>query len=208
MLDIAWALFIGASLVVILAPGQDLVLVMSRGMSQGALAGIATAAGVSVGLLGHTILAALGLGALLQVSELAYMALKYVGALYLFYLGIRMILSGSKSLGTRNSARTSLTRLFSEGAFSNISNPKIVLFYFAFLPQFVSASAQNPAASIFALGLAFAVLTFLIKVPVGYFAGALAGWFRAHPAALAWFNRSSGVVLIGLGLRLALDERR
>lgn len=206
-MDISWILFMGASLAVILAPGQDMVLVMSRGMSQGAAAGIATGAGVSVGLLCHTLLAALGLGALLAASELAYTILKYVGAAYLIYLGLRMILSGSKSLGHLQSKQASLAKLFSQGAFSNLSNPKIALFYFAFLPQFVPPSTQNPTLVILLLGVIFAVLTFIIKVPVGYFSGTLSSWFRSHPKVLAWVYRSSGTVLIGLGARLAVEER-
>lgn len=90
---------------------------------------------------------------------------------------------------------------------SNLSNPKIALFYFAFLPQFVSASAQRPALSLLVLGVAFALLTFLVKGPIGYFAGALSGWLRTHRKVLTWINRSSGAVLIGLGMRLVFEER-
>lgn len=207
MLEISWFLFIGASLVVIIAPGQDMILVMSRGIGQGARAGLVTGAGVSLGLLGHTILAALGLGALLAASEMAYLVLKYVGAAYLFYLGMRLLLSGEKSLATSKKSGASLPRLFVEGALSNLSNPKIVLFYFAFLPQFVPTSADNPSLLLFILGVIFALLTFIIKVPVGFFAGALSNWFKLHPKALAWVFRSSGMMLVGLGLRLAFEER-
>lgn len=207
MLEIPWLLFIGASLVVIIAPGQDMVLVMSRGIGQGARAGLVTGAGVSVGLLGHTVIAALGLGALLAASGTAYLVLKYVGAAYLFYLGVRLIFSGAKHLNAPKAKKSSMPRLFTEGALSNLSNPKIVLFYFAFLPQFVPATVQNPSALLFVLGAVFALLTFIIKVPVGFFAGALSSWFQSHPRALAWVFRSSGVVLIGLGLRLAIEER-
>jgi len=207
MHDISWFLFVTASLIVIVAPGQDMVLVMSRGIGQGARAGLVTAAGVCTGLLGHSIIATLGLGALLAASEMAYSALKYVGAAYLFYLGVRLLRSRGAGLGTHRTARTSLPRLFSEGALSNLSNPKIVLFYFAFLPQFVPASSAHPSALLFGLGVLFSLLTFAVKVPVGLFAGALSNWFRLHPNALAWVFRSSGLVLIGLGLRLAFEER-
>ncbi len=206
MFEVNWFLFIGASLVIILSPGQDMVLVMSRGIGQGAKAGLTTAAGVSVGLLGHTMLAALGLGVVLAASELAYSILKYAGAAYLFYLGIRL-LSGRSRLDTVRMKQTSLTRLFSEGALSNLSNPKIVLFYFAFLPQFVPATAQSPSLLLFILGVVFAILTFFVKVPVGMFAGSLSDWFRTHPSALTWMFRSSGLVLIGFGAKLVFDER-
>ena len=98
-------------------------------------------------------------------------------------------------------------RLFFDGALSNVSNPKIAVFYFAFLPQFVRPEASHPTLSMFALGLAFAGLTFLVKGPVGLAAGALSGWLRARPSVLAWLYRTSGAVLIGLGVKLALERR-
>lgn len=208
MPEIAWALFVGASLVVIIAPGQDMVLVMSRGMGQGAMAGIATGAGVSVGLLGHTVLAALGLGALLQSSPLVYSLVKFIGAGYLCYLGIRLLISGKRSLDTINPVKAPLFRLFTQGALSNLSNPKVAMFYFAFLPQFVPATAPQPVFLISALGVAFALLTFAVKVPIGYFSGTLSNWFRSRPKALAWIYRSSGMMLIGLGLRLAFTQTK
>jgi threonine/homoserine/homoserine lactone efflux protein len=193
---------------VIVTPGQDMLLVMSRSIGQGPRAGIVTAAGVSVGLIGHTLLATLGFGALLHASELLFQALKLVGAAYLVYLGLRLLRTAATRHHVQTVAKRSLPRLFVEGALSNLSNPKIALFYFAFLPQFVPASAAQPTLSLLILGIAFAALTFLIKGPIGYGAGALSGWLRAHPGALAWINRTSGAVLIGLGVRLAFEEHR
>jgi threonine/homoserine/homoserine lactone efflux protein len=201
--EIYWLLFVGASLAVIISPGQDMILVMSRGIGQGPMAGVSTALGVSTGLLGHTVLATLGLGALLMASELAFTVLKFVGVAYLLYLGGRLVLSGEKRLDLQvNSSRTR-SRLFLEGAFSNLSNPKITLFYFAFLPQFFPPTSQQPTFSIFVLGVTFALMTFVIKGPVGFFAGSLSGWFRSHPRVLGWMFRISGFALIALGVRLA-----
>ena len=207
MVEASWLLFIAASLVLIATPGQDMILVMSRSVAQGAAAGVATAAGVSVGLLGHTVLATLGLGAILRTSEWLFVGLKLVGAVYLLYLGIGLLLTKRKELTLGSAARRSLGTLFRDGAFSNLSNPKIAIFYFAFLPQFVSPSAQHPTLSLLVLGSAFAALTFLIKGPVGVFAGVLSGWLRSRPSVLAWVYRSSGAVLAGLGLRLAMERR-
>jgi threonine/homoserine/homoserine lactone efflux protein len=207
MVEASWVLFIVASLAVIITPGQDMMLVMSRSLTQGAAAGVVTAAGVSVGLLGHTVLATLGLGAILQASEWLFFALKIAGALYLVYLGVTLIRATRADLDAGSGTQRSLGRLFLDGALSNLSNAKIVVFYLAFLPQFVPASAQQPTLSIFVLGVAFAVLTFLIKGPVGVFAGALSGWLRARPAVLAWVYRSSGAILIGLGVKLAFERR-
>jgi threonine/homoserine/homoserine lactone efflux protein len=207
MLDVAWLLFTVASLVLIVTPGQDMVLVMSRSIAQGAAAGVVTAAGVSVGLVGHTVLATLGLGAILRTSEWLFLALKLVGAAYLIYLGVALLRTKATKLVVQVSAKRSLLRLFVDGALSNISNPKIAVFYFAFLPQFVRPTAEHPTLSVFVLGLLFAALTFLVKGPVGYFAGLLSGWLRSRPSFLTWLYRSSGAVLVALGVKLAFERR-
>lgn len=207
MIDASWLLFIVASLALIATPGQDMILVMSRSIAQGAAAGVVTAAGVSVGLVGHTVLATLGLGAILRTSEWLFLALKIVGAAYLFYLGIGLLRTKRSGLAIGSEAARPLGKLFLDGAFSNLSNPKVAIFYFAFLPQFVSSSAQHPTLSVFVLGLAFAMLTFLVKAPVGIFSGALSAWLRSRPSVLTWVYRSSGAILVGLGVRLALERR-
>jgi len=207
MIEASWLLFAITSVVLIATPGQDMMLVMSRSIAQGPAAGVITAAGVSVGLMGHTVLAVLGLGAILRTSEWLFIALKLVGAAYLVYLGIMLLLTKRHDLrlGTNDSA--SLTRLFIDGAFSNLSNPKVAVFYFAFLPQFVSPSSRHPTLSIFVLGIAFATLTFLVKSPIGLCAGLLSAWLRARPGVLAWIHRTSGAVLVALGVKLALERR-
>jgi threonine/homoserine/homoserine lactone efflux protein len=206
MIDLPWLLFLATSLLVIATPGQDMILVMSRSVAQGPAAGVATAAGVSSGLVGHAILATLGLGAILRASEWVFVGLKLLGAAYLVWLGIGLR-TRSAELALRGSATRSLSRLFVDGALSNLSNPKIAVFYFAFLPQFVPQAAERPTLSVLLLGLVFAGLTFLIKAPVGLFAGLLSGWLRARPRALLWIHRTSGAVLVALGLRLAMEPR-
>lgn len=207
MVEVTWFVFIVASLVLIATPGQDMVLVMSRSIAQGSAAGVVTAAGVSVGLIGHTVLATLGLGALLRASEWLFFAFKLVGAAYLVYIGVQLLRTKKAELTVSSAVPKSLLRLFVDGALSNISNPKIAVFYFAFLPQFVLPEAQHPTLSVFALGLTFAVLTFLVKGPVGLGAGILSAWLRARPRFLVWVFRTSGAVLVGLGLKLALERR-
>ena len=207
MVEVAWLLFIVASLVLIVTPGQDMILVMSRSIAQGSAAGVATAAGVSVGLVGHTLLATLGLGAILRASEWLFLALKLAGAAYLVYLGVQLLRSRQHELALATGAPRSLPRLFFDGALSNVSNPKIAVFYFAFLPQFVLPGASHPTLSVFVLGLAFAGLTFLVKGPVGLGAGLLSGWLGSRPNALAWLYRTSGAVLVGLGVKLAMERR-
>lgn len=200
-------IFIVTSLILIITPGQDMLLVMSRSISQGCKAGVATAAGVSTGLLGHTVLAALGLGALLNASAMLFVTIKLVGAVYLVYLGVKLIWSSNNALEFDGLPQTSLKKTFLQGAISNISNPKITIFYFAYLPQFVPAGNGDQTGDLSLLGAAFAVLTFMVKGPIGYGAGILSGWLRARPGVINWTNRLSGCVLVGLGLRLAFERR-
>jgi len=207
MVEASLALFAVASLLLIVTPGQDMILVMSRSIAQGAAAGVVTAAGVAVGLVGHTILATLGLGAVLRTSEWLFVALKFVGAAYLLYLGFSLLRMKHGALALGSMSPRPLGKLFVDGAFSNLSNPKVAVFYFAFLPQFVAPAAQYPTVTIFALGIAFAMLTFLVKAPVGLFAGALSGWLRSRPSVLTWVYRSSGVIMVGLGIKLAFERR-
>jgi threonine/homoserine/homoserine lactone efflux protein len=200
-------LFLIASLAVILTPGQDLFLVMSRSISQGAGAGAMTAAGVSSGLLVHTLLATVGVGAIVQASEWLFTAMKIVGAAYLLYLGVSLLRAGSSELLAEESKARPLFRLFIDGAVSNIANPKIAIFFFAFLPQFLAPGAENPTLLIFILGVGFAVLTMLVKGAVALFSGQLSGWFRQKPVYLKSLYRVSGVVLVALGVRLLFEKR-
>jgi len=180
---------------------------MSRGIAQGAKAGIVSALGVSIGLLGHTVLAAFGLGALLMASELIFTVLKYLGASYLVYLGIRLIFRQSSEFEIDKPTDNTFKKLFLEGSLSNMSNPKVTIFYFAFLPQFISADISHPTYYLLALGISFSLLTFLVKAPVGYFAGVASARIRSRPIVIKLINRISGTVLIGLGVKLAFEQR-
>lgn len=134
------------------------------------------------------------------------MAALGLGAGYLLYLGIRMIMSKSHGLALDNSQRMSPGTLFFSGAFSNISNPSITIFYFAFLPQFIPENAGNPAWQLLILGICFALLTFLVKGPVGYFAGVLSRWLHSNLKILQWIERASGAMKIGLGVKLLFEQ--
>ena len=181
---------------------------MSRSIVQGTRAGVITAAGVSVGLVLHTLLASAGLGALLATSQWLYTALKFVGALYLVWLGIGLVRSGGQALqAPEKLVMRRPWRLFFDGAFSNLANPKIVIFFLAFLPQFVTPYAGSPALSVAALGVVFATLTFIVKGPLAFVAGRLSPWLRERPRVLASFYRGAGTVLIGLGASLAFERR-
>ncbi len=207
MTDAQIILFIITSLIVIITPGQDMVLVLSRGVTQGSKAGVVTATGVSVGLLGHTVLTAFGLGAFLMVSDVFFTILKFIGALYLIYLGIQLITSKSHQLKLKQSKGNSLKYFFTSGALSNISNPKVTIFYFAYLPQFISSDVDSSTHYLLILGSLFALLTFLVKGPIGYLAGKFSVWITSRPNFLKWIDRTSGAILVSLGVKLAFEER-
>lgn len=200
-------LFIFTSIIIILTPGQDMILVMSRSISQGKKAGIITALGVSVGLMGHTLLATLGLGALLLASEWLFNCIKFIGAGYLMYIGYQLLRSKENRLSTTHLSEVSYKKMFTEGSLSNIMNPKITIFYFSYLPQFIIPNGGSEATQLFILGTTFAVLTFFIKAPIGFISGLLSFWLKARPIVLNYINKTSGVILIALGLKLALSER-
>lgn len=201
-------LFIITSFIVIITPGQDMLLVMSRSLSRGSKAGVATAAGVSTGLLGHTIFAACGLGALLQASQKLFVIVKFIGAAYLLYLGFKLIFTKQNDLEFQSGKPSSLRKLYLQGAVSNISNPKIVIFFLSYLPQFVVQSEKGVTLQLVLLGVTFALLTFLIKGFIGYMAGCLARWIKSNKLFLLWLNRVSGLFLVGLGLKLAFERKK
>ncbi len=206
MTDTQLLLFVFTSLLIIVAPGQDFVLVMTRSLSQGAIAGMVTAAGVSCGLLGHTLLAAFGVGAVLMASQSLFLVVKLLGAAYLIYLGIKLLRS-RQSVNWQKPQAVSRWTMFRQGALSNISNPKITIFYFAFLPQFVSTEAGNPTAYLVMLGVLFASLTLVIKASFAYLMGIASTWLTERKSVLQAINRLSGSVLIGFGVKLALEQR-
>jgi threonine/homoserine/homoserine lactone efflux protein len=201
-------LYVAASLALIATPGQDMIYVVTRSLAQGRLAGVASALGVCLGIMVHTAFAALGVGALLMASEPLFMALKFAGAAYLVFMGLRMLLAREASLAIEAAAgRLPLAALVWQGVLSNVTNPKIVLFFIAFLPQFVDPASPHPTRDLAFLGTLYALLALPVKSAVGLAAGSLSECVLRRPSALAWMNRVGGGVLVALGLRLAASER-
>jgi len=204
----ALGLYVVASLALIATPGQDMLYVVTRSLAQGRLAGVLSAVGVCLGILVHTALAALGVSAILNASQALFVALKLVGAAYLVYLGIRLLLACETALASRQGgARLSPLALIRQGVLSNVTNPKVVLFFLAFLPQFVEPASAHPTRDLVFLGVLYAVLALPVKIGVGLAAGGLSERILRRPGALMWMNRICGTVLVGLGLRLAASER-
>jgi threonine/homoserine/homoserine lactone efflux protein len=201
-------LFIGVSWALILAPGPDMLYVITRGIAHGRRAGILSAIGVVCGILVHTTAAALGLTLILQTSAFAFLLVKYIGAAYLIYLGIRSWQDKSTlSLQTPLPSVTS-SAVFWQGVLSNVLNPKIAIFFLAFLPQFVEKGTSSVAWQMIFLGVTFACFGLCFLLVVGYFSGTIGRWLTHRRQYTQFLQRLAGGILIGLGIRLAFTEHQ
>ena len=200
-------LFLTASLVVIVAPGPDNILVLTRGISRGRTAALVSAGGASVGLVCHSLLAAAGLSALLAQSAVAFSVVKYAGAAYLIYLGAKTLLSRGGFSFSGGEAALRLRSVFVQGVASNVMNPKIAVFFLAYLPQFADPAAGGMAPQLLLLGLAFALCTWIVFSVLGYFSGSVGDRLVRRPRLADWLRWLTGGVFVALGIRLALPER-
>jgi threonine/homoserine/homoserine lactone efflux protein len=191
----------------ILSPGPDMLYVITRGISGGRLAGVLSAAGVISGTLVHTLFAACGLSIILKTSALVFMAVKVAGAAYLIYLGVQALLNKNLLSLQKGRSLERPGRLFIQGMMSNLLNPKIAIFFLAFLPQFVDPQQSGAALRMTALGLLFACFGLVFLIPLGYFAGRVGAWLVQRPAISQRIRYITGSVLIGLGLKLAVSQR-
>lgn len=203
-----FALFIAASWVLIVTPGPDMIYVITRGVSHGRKAGMISAVGVTLGILVHTIFAAFGLAIILRTSALAFLAVKFSGAAYLIYLGVRTFSNKSDFTFSSDKPKDGIRKIFVQGLLSNVLNPKIALFFLAFLPQFVNPEHGSASVQMVYLGLTFALFGIVFLVLLGYFSGSIGAWLsnkQKLAEKIRWFT---GSVLIALGLRLAFLERK
>lgn len=203
-----FALFFAVSWALIIAPGPDMFYVITRAMTHGRKAGIISAVGVICGILAHTTAAALGITLVFQTSAFAFLIVKYLGAIYLIYLGIKAWQDKSAFSLQTSASGASSGALFWQGVLSNILNPKIAVFFLAFLPQFVDQRSDQVALQMAILGLTFAFFGLCFLVVVGYFAGAVGAWLTRSPQYTNILRWLTGGILISLGIRLALTEQR
>jgi threonine/homoserine/homoserine lactone efflux protein len=197
--------FLAAALLITLSPGPDNLMVLGMGMSRGRKQGMVFGLGCALGCLSHTILATLGVSALIAASPTAFTALKIVGGLYLIWLGIGALRSrGGARVDGRAIPDESLLRLFGKGMFANAINPKVVLFFLSFLPQFVIAARGDASWQTAQLGLIFTLQACILFGLLGYFSGAVGKWINRTPRAALWLDRVAGAVFVGLGLRLII----
>lgn len=197
-----------AVLLVVMAPGPDNILAISRGLSQGRGAAALSSIGAGMGIMVHTLAATLGLTLVIQASPLAFWAVKLLGAAYLLWLGVKALRSRNL-ISFEPVARQGLGRVFMTGLLSNVLNPKPGLFVLAFIPQFVSAQRGSVPVQMLVYGAIFAVLTAVIFSILGAYAARLSGWLARRPRATAWLNYGAGATFIASGLSiLALGQRR
>jgi threonine/homoserine/homoserine lactone efflux protein len=197
--------FLSASLLITASPGPDNLMVLSIGASKGRRLGMAFGLGCGLGCLSHTLLAALGISALIAASSVAFTALKIAGGAYLMYLGWQALRStGRMATLHDDGVATSAWRLFGKGLFANAINPKVVMFFLAFLPQFVVNTRGEAPWQIAQLGLTFTLQAALLFGLLGYFAGHVGAWLNRHASAGQWLDRVAGTVFVGLGLKLII----
>ncbi len=198
--------FLTAASVIAVAPGPDNLMVLSLGMSRGRRQGVAFALGCALGCLNHTALAALGISALIAASPLAFTGLKLAGGLYLIWLGVQAIrhARATGSLATATPANETPGRLFLKGLLANAINPKIVLFFLAFLPQFVDASRGHAGWQIAQLGGLMTLVSALIFAAIAWFAGSLGERLARQPKLGAWLDRAAGGIFVLLGFKLLI----
>ncbi|MEV8516350.1 LysE family translocator [Dactylosporangium sp. NPDC051484] len=197
--------FLVAILLICVTPGPDMLYLVATSLSQGPLAGVVASAGMAIGMLVHTLAVTLGLAAVLAASPVAYEVIKYGGAAYLVYMGVQAWRTRSE-LGRTPAVqdRVATWRVLWRAMVTNILNPKIILFYLAFLPQFVDAGRGHPTLQLLILGLTFVVVGLLVDSLIGISAGRLGRWLQRRRRADTILNRIAGTVFIALAVRLVV----
>jgi len=200
-------LFFGSSLLLGLAPGPDNLFVLAQAAQRGTRAGLVVTLGLCTGLVVHTSAVALGLAALFMASAIAFTVLKFVGAGYLLYLAWQAFSNAGRIQADGKIERLPAAKLYQRGVIMNLTNPKVSLFFLAFLPQFVQANAAPVALQIMLLGLLFIIATILVFGAISLLAGNLGARFRRSSRSSRILSYLSGTVFAGLALRLVLAER-
>jgi threonine/homoserine/homoserine lactone efflux protein len=202
-------LFMISGLVLNVTPGPDTAYIIGRSLQLGWRGGAAAALGIGAGCLVHVTAAAIGFSALVAASSAAFTLVKWAGAAYLCFIGVKMLLSrGDTPAAVTRIGAISLRQVFLQGALTNALNPKVALFFLAFLPQFVAAESPHKAAAFALLGLIFVFNGTLWCLGVAAFAAKAAGHIRQSRRPFAWINRALGGLFVYLGVRIALLQGR
>jgi len=203
----ALLIFFLASLLLALTPGPGNLFVLAQAAQQGKLAGLAVTIGLCTGLLVHTAAVALGVAAIFQASAVAFSLLKFIGAVYLLYLAYGAFISGAESGWNQHPSRLNFSKLYARGVIMNVTNPKVSLFFLAFLPQFTDPTIGPLLPQIFILGFLFFLSTILIFGGISLLAGGVGGYYRKSAKAQIILNRIAGTVFVALAIKLALAKR-
>jgi threonine/homoserine/homoserine lactone efflux protein len=199
-------LFAFASLMLNITPGSDMLYVATRSTGQGVKAGIISSLGIMAGCFVHIIAAVAGLSFILRESAIAFSIVKYLGAAYLIYLGIRSLISKDNVFAISKADAASNKKIFLQGAITNILNPKVALFFLAFLPQFISVDSANASIMILLLGIWFNISGTLVNIGVALVFGKMGNWMSGQQWFTKWQQKLTGAVLFFLGIKIALAK--
>lgn len=200
-------MFMGASILLALAPGPDILFVLTQSMTKGSKSGLMITLGLCSGLIFHTTAVALGVAVIFQTSAIAFNILKLVGAAYLLYLAYMSFKDASKSKLEADKTPLSLSALYKRGIFMNVTNPKVSIFFLAFLPQFTNPEMGNVTVQIFSLGALFMLSAFLVFSFVALLSARVGAWFTQTQNGEKILNRIAGTIFAGLAIKLALASR-
>jgi len=199
--------FLITALIIILIPGTGVIYTIVTGIARGRLASIAAAFGCTLGIIPHILASIFGLAAILHTSALLFQSVKYIGAAYLIFLAYQ-ILSDKGALKFQDDGiKRNLFNIIKTGALINILNPKLSVFFLAFLPQFISPNSQNATLQMLNLAIIFMAMTFLVFIIYGAFAVFMRQKILGSKTILTWFKRFSAATFVFLGLRLALSDK-
>jgi len=205
-IDVAF-LFVGVDLALAMVPGPDNIFVLTQSALHGRFAGFIVNLGLATGLLFHTTAVAFGVAVIFQTSQYAFTVLKYVGAAYLLYLAWKAFHASKSQLSEEKAPLETARKLYLRGLVMNIANPKITIFFLAFLPQFVDPVNGALVPQFYQLGFLMMVTTIVIFGTIAMAAGLLGDWLKRSPKAQIWINRASGIVFVALAAKLALAEK-
>jgi threonine/homoserine/homoserine lactone efflux protein len=204
-----YLLFVGASVVLVAAPGPDMAYMLARTIAQGRAAGIAAAVGINAGAYVHVLAAVFGLSAILATSATAFTVVKWIGACYLIWIGIRALRSKTSSLALADGPKPVIgrRRIFLEGFLSDVLNPKVAIFFLALLPQFVHTdSSLSVTLQLLILGVTANVIAIVMNIGIVLLCSAASKALRQRPRVVTWLNKLSGALFVALGLRLAREK--
>lgn len=201
-----WMAVFAASLMLAVTPGPDNLFVLTQAALRGAASGLMVVLGLCTGLILHTSLVAFGVAAIFQSSALAFSLLKYLGAAYLIYLAWGAFRAGASDLGQERADARGLAAMYRRGIVMNVTNPKVSIFFLAFLPQFADPERGSVAGQIFAFAGAFLLATLLVFGGIAVAAGQLGAWLRERPGVQRGMNRMAAVVLFGLAVVLLISQ--